>query len=173
MKSILHLSGILGVCTFLVGCETIQQEGFDQPAPIKHENSISGPAPIIETDSKSGPTKINLSGDLKLDLPEEVRNSFGAPQVKGHFSIKINADYIGESTGRSRYTSTLKLRITNLDGTKEYINLNTESDGEYDGSPNQGIGTAFEQILETIEIYGELLQQQAKQKQNNSDHVTD
>jgi len=160
MKQILYLSGILLISIYLAGCETIREEGFDHPAPIKEKNPVSGP------------TKINLSGDIEIDLPEEIRDDFDAPQVSGYYSIKIHSEYIDESKNRSKYSTTLELRVTNLEGTKEYININTESDGEYDGSPNQGIGTAFEQIMETIGIYGKILQQKTKEEQNQSVDTT-
>lgn len=154
MKRTITLVCLLGTVFLFTGCETNSQDGFDQGGASSGKKS------------SSGPTDINLSGNIRIDLPEEIGDEFDIPQVTGNFVISIHAEYLDESMNRSQYSTHLELRITNLAGTKEYITIDTDSNGEYDGSPNQGVGTAFEQVMETIGIYGRLLQEKTRAGQS-------
>lgn len=116
----------------------------------------------IKVANSSDPVRIHLTGDLKVDLPEELKAAYEVPPMTGSFSILIEADEIEGATNRSRYTAKFDFRITSPDGKTEYVNLDTQSDGEYEGAPTAATFAALRYIFETLKAYGQMLPREAE-----------
>jgi len=105
-----------------------------------------------------GPTTININANLSLELPKELARELNAQgKVDGSLVLKVNAEAISASPVRSRYVAQIEMVMRHPDGTPVYIDFKTTMGGEYDGTPNDGVGAAFRGIMSTARLFGEAI----------------
>ena len=106
-----------------------------------------------------GPAKVDIRANLTVDLPAEMSTELKMPlKLKGTLHVKVDAEALDDSPGRSRFLGTLSLAVTDLDGKHKYLVFKTRAEGEADGSPGEGVAEAFTRFGNAVMLLGEPLE---------------
>ena len=130
--------------TFIVACAFLMS------------NASCASSQNCPTDAKSqspplslSPCTVDIHCDLTVDLPTDFAGRTGFPtQLKGEMTITGDAEAI--EPVRSKYHGNIHVHITDIQGQKTYLNLNTTVSGQENTTPTVALWNIFGQFGNTI-----------------------
>ncbi len=116
--------------------------------------AVVAPPPAAVPEPLPPPTDTSLNATLKLDLPPALATAGKVPAVaQGPRQLKLRAQAIAAAPLRSRFDGTFSLDLAVPDGQRRYLQCQTELHGEYDGSPNEGLERALQQVAAVLRLF--------------------
>ena len=103
----------------------------------------------------AGPIDLTASGDAMIDLPvDSIGDMRVPPKAKATFSVELHADTIQAKPQRSAYSGSVHLLVTDITGVNTFLRFDTETSGQYDGSPDSALSQFTNTIEKAIDTVG-------------------